>query len=89
MSDQRPMLRRDTPAPARGRASDLGIVEGVSARPVQHEGRGLPGTLMAARRDREGRGGAWFNYTDPTVALSWYHWRPAHELRPRSEAEAD
>jgi hypothetical protein len=48
---------------------------------VQHEGRWLRGTLRAARRAGHGPWRGLVTYTDPTVTLSWYHWRPAHELR--------
>jgi hypothetical protein len=54
---------------------------------VQHEGRWLPGTLLAARRDGHGPWRGLVTYTDPTVTLSWYHWRPARELRPLPDAE--
>jgi hypothetical protein len=48
---------------------------------VRHEGRWLAGTVLAARRDP---GTGWrglVTYHDPAVALSWYQWRPAVDLR--------
>jgi hypothetical protein len=52
---------------------------------VQHEGRWLPGTLLAARRDGHGPWRGLVAYTDPTQSLGWYHWRPASQLRPAAD----
>ena len=59
-------------------------------RPVQvhHDGRWLPGTLLAARRDGQGPWRGLVTYTDPVSTLGWYQWRPADELRPR-KADGD
>ena len=56
---------------------------------VQHEGRWLPGTLLAARRDGQGPWRGLVAYTNPVTTLGWYHWRPAHELRPAMAEELE
>jgi hypothetical protein len=53
---------------------------------VLHDGRRLPGTLLAARRDEYGHWLGLVTQRDRRVALSWYHWRPAADLR-RSVSE--
>ena len=49
---------------------------------VQHEGRWLAGTLLAARRDSHGPWRGLVTYTDPTCTLSWYHGGRRLSLRP-------
>jgi hypothetical protein len=51
-------------------------------RPVEvwHEGRWIPATLMATRRDAGGWHGL-VGYTDPLTRVGYYHWCREEHLR--------
>jgi len=55
-------------------------------RPVEvlHEGRWIPGTMMATRLDPDG----WYGlvgYTDPDTRQGYYRWCPKSHLRAAAE----
>ena len=43
---------------------------------------------LAARRDGQGPWPGLVSCYDPTVALGWYQWRPADQLRPAQTADS-
>ena len=59
-------------------------------RPVQvhHDGRWPPGTWRPVGTAKAPWRGL-IAYTDPTSTFGWYHWRPAHELRPAMAEELE
>ena len=84
--NMRNFTERDHTPPLRATHGKRGGYDNDSMKPHQvdvlHDGRWLPGWLLAARKDP---GGPWRGLVRYTAApgLQYYHWRPYAELRQR------